>query len=289
MKKLSMLGLTLTFTLALTACSSNQTSGGTPVDVSPSTSNSGTTNDSSVSSSSEQLTVEDGLLIMSTNAAFPPYEMLADGEGIAGTDYQGIDVEIAAAIAEELGLALEISDMEFTAALNAPGMGKADMVMAGVTVNEDRLKNMDFSETYATGVQVVIVKEDSDIETLDDLDGKMIGTQEGTTGYIYASSDPEDGGYGEKNVLAVSNGAMAIESLLADKVDCVIIDNEPAKSYVASNSGLRILDTEFAVEDYAIGVAKGNSALLEAINMALANLEEQGRIDEIVATYINVE
>lgn len=285
MKKLSLLGLSLTLGLSLVSCGSNDTTGGTPVTTTPSTTSPSTAGDTTTSS--DKLTVQDGVLIMATNASFPPYEMLADGAGIAGTDYEGIDVEIAAAIAEELGLTLEIDDMEFTAALNAPNLGKADIVMAGVTVNEDRLKNMDFSNTYATGVQVVIVPEDSDIETLDDLDGKLIGTQEGTTGYIYASSDPEDGGYGEENVLAVSNGAMAIESLLTNKVDCVIIDNEPAKSYVQSNAGLRILDTEFAVEDYAIGVKKGNTALLDEINNALESLSEQGRIDEIVSKYIN--
>lgn len=290
MKKLYYLGLTLTLSLALVSCSGNEATGGTPITADTgSSSGSEATNSETADAAvtGEFSTVESGVLIMATNAAFPPYEMVADDDGVAATGYEGIDVEIAAAIAEEMGLTLEISDMDFTAALAAPGLGKADMVMAGVTVNEDRLRNMDFSDSYATGVQVVVVVQNSPIETIDDLDGLRIGTQEGTTGYIYASSDPEDGGYGEENVLAVANGAMAIESLLAGKVDCVIIDNEPAKSYVSSNPGLRILDTEFAVEEYAIGVAKGNSALLGEINSALASLEAQGRIDEIVAEYIN--
>lgn len=282
MKKMNFLGITLSLGLILASCSDNQTTGGVP----SSTGGSSSSTEGEASSTGD-FTIESGLLIMSTNASFPPYEMISDGEGVAGTGYEGIDVEIAAAIAEELGLTLEVSDMEFTSALAAPGLGKSDMVMAGVTVNDERKKNMDFSDSYATGVQVVIVKDNSDIETLDDLEGRLIGTQEGTTGYIYASSDPEDGGYGEKNVLAVANGAMAIESLLADKVDCVIIDNEPAISYVAANMGLRILDTEFAVEDYAIGVAKGNTELLNAINDALDSLRAQGQIDEIVNSYIN--
>lgn len=295
MKKLCFLGLTLTLSLALVSCSSNETTGGTPVTQTPSSSTATTDGETAGTEAAEAdvsgtyTTVSAGSLIMATNAAFPPYEMVADDDGVAGTGYEGIDVEIAAAVAAEMGLTLEVSDMDFTAALAAPGLGKADIVMAGVTVNEDRLKNMDFSDTYATGVQVVIVKELSPIETLDDLEGMLIGTQEGTTGYIYASSDPEDGGYGEENVTALPNGAMAVESLMSGKVDCVIIDNEPAKSYVASNVGLRILDSEFAVEEYAIGMAKGNTALQEAINQALASLEAQGMIDEIVSKYINVE
>lgn len=283
MKKICFLGLTAALSLSLVACSGNNTEGGQPI------TSGGTTaaDDAEASTDSNptqtsNMTVESGKFIMATNAAFPPYEMVADGEGVAGTDYEGIDVEIAAAIAAELGLELVVEDMDFTAALLAPNSGKADVVMAGVTVNEERKANMEFSNTYATGVQVVIVTEHSTINTLEDLEGALIGTQEGTTGHIYASDE-----FGESNVTAVSNGAMAIQSLLADKVDCVIIDNEPAKSYVQNTYGLRILDTEFATEDYAIGVAKGNTELLNAINGALETLDKQGDIDEIVKKYIN--
>ena len=234
-------------------------------------------------------TVEEGKLHMSTNAAFPPYEMVADGEGFQGTGYEGIDVEIAYAIAQKLGLELVVDDMDFTAALEAAQSGKSDMVMAGVTVNEDRLAVMDFSDSYATGVQVVIVTEDSPITTLDDIEGKLIGTQKGTTGYTYASDTPENGGYGEDAVIGFDNGLSAVQALKNGQVDCVIIDNAPARSFVAENPGLKILDTEWVTEDYAIGVAKGNTALLDAINGALAELIADGTVQGIIDTYITAE
>ena len=234
-------------------------------------------------------TVEEGKLHMSTNAAFPPYEMVADGEGFEGTGYEGIDVEIAYAIAQKLGLELVVDDMDFTAALEAAQSGKCDMVMAGVTVNEDRLAVMDFSDSYATGVQVVIVTEDSPIATLDDIEGKLIGTQKGTTGFTYASYPPEEGGYGEDAVIGFDNGLSAVQALKNGQVDCVIIDNAPAQSFVAENPGLKILDTEWVTEDYAIGVAKGNTALLDAINGALAELIADGTVQGIIDTYITAE
>ena len=234
-------------------------------------------------------TVEEGKLHMSTNAAFPPYEMVADGEGFEGTGYEGIDVEVAYAIAQKLGLELVVDDMDFTAALEAAQSGKSDMVMAGVTVNEDRLAVMDFSDSYATGVQVVIVTEDSPITTLDDIEGKLIGTQKGTTGYTYASDTPENGGYGEDAVIGFDNGLSAVQALKNGQVDCVIIDNAPAQSFVAENPGLKILDTEWVTEDYAIGVAKGNTALLDAINGALAELIADGTVQGIIDTYITAE
>ena len=235
------------------------------------------------SSDSESLTLEEGKLIMSTNAAFPPYEMTDD----AG-NYIGIDVEVAQAIAEKLGLELVIDNMEFTAALEAAQNGKSDMVMAGVTVNEDRLTVMDFSDSYATGVQVVIVKEGSDV-TMDNLGEKMIGTQMGTTGYIYASDTIENGGYGEDHVIAYDNGITAVQALLNDQIDAVIIDNAPAQAFVEANSGLTILEGEWVVENYAIGFQKGNTALVEAVNTALAELIADGTVQQIVDKYIPAE
>ena len=235
------------------------------------------------SSDSESLTLEEGKLIMSTNAAFPPYEMTDD----AG-NYIGIDVEVAQAIAEKLGLELVIDNMEFTAALEAAQNGKADMVMAGVTVKEDRLAVMDFSNSYATGVQVVIVKEGSDV-TMDNLGEKMIGTQMGTTGFIYASDTIENGGYGEDHVIAYDNGITAVQALLNDQIDAVIIDNAPAQAFVEANPGLTILEGEWAVEDYAIGFQKGNTALVEAVNTTLAELIADGTVQQIVDKYIPAE
>ena len=230
-------------------------------------------------------TVEEGKLHMSTNAAFPPYEMTTDAGG-----FEGIDVEVAAAIAEKLGLELVVDDMGFDAALTAVQTGQSDIAMAGITVTEDRQQVMDFSDSYATGIQVVIVKEDSPIATLDDLsNAQMIGCQKATTGYIYCSDTPENGGYGEDHVTAYETGALAVMALVNGQVDAVVIDNEPAKSFVASNDGLKILDTEFAVEDYAIGLAKGNTALLEAVNAAMAELKADGTFQGIVDKYITAE
>ena len=230
-------------------------------------------------------TVEAGKLHMSTNAEFPPYEMIADDGS-----FEGIDVEVAQAIADKLGLELVVDDMDFDAALLAAQNGQSDIVMAGVTVNAERQQVMEFSDSYATGVQVVIVKEDSPIATVDDLSNdKMIGTQEATTGYIYCSDTPENGGYGEDHVVAYTNGATAIQALLGGKVDAVVIDNEPAKAFVAANPTLKILDTEYVTEEYAIGISKENNALLDAVNGALEELIADGTVQSIVDKYITAD
>ena len=230
-------------------------------------------------------TVEAGKLHMSTNAEFPPYEMIADDGS-----FEGIDVEVAQAIADKLGLELVVDDMDFDAALLAAQNGQSDIVMAGVTVNEERQQVMEFSDSYATGVQVVIVKEDSPIQSVDDLaNAEMIGCQKATTGYIYCSDTVENGGYGEDHVTAYDTGATAVMALVNGQVDAVVIDNEPAKAFVAANPGLKILDTEFAVEDYAIGTKKGNTDLLNAINEVMAELKADGTFQSIVDKYITAE
>lgn len=221
------------------------------------------------------LTIVEGKLTMSTNAQFPPYEMTTDDGG-----FEGIDVEIATAIAEKLGLELDILDMDFDSALLAVQQGKSDIVMAGVTVNDDRLLVMDFSTSYANGVQVVIVKEGSNI-TIDNMGEGLIGTQRGTTGNIYCTDD-----YGEEHVVAYDDGFTAVQALVNGQVDCVVIDNAPAQEFVKNNAGLAILDTEYANEDYAIGVNKGNSALLDAINGALEELIADGTVQSIIDKYI---
>ena len=204
--------------------------------------------------------------------------------------FEGIDVEVAQAIAEKLGLELVVDDMGFDAALTAVQTGQSDIAMAGITVTPEREEVMDFSDSYATGVQVVIVKEDSPIQTVDDLaNADMIGCQAATTGYIYCSDTPENGGYGEDHVTAYENGALAVMALVNGQVDAVVIDNEPAKSFVEQNEGLKILDTEFAVEDYAIGFAKGNTALRDAVNAALSELIADGTVQSIVDKYITAE
>ena len=235
--------------------------------------------------SSGVTTVEKGKLHMSTNAAFPPYEMVKDDGS-----FEGIDVEVADAIAKKLGLELVVDDMGFDAALLAAQNGQSDIVMAGVTVTEERKAVLDFSDSYATGVQVVIVAEDSAIQSIDDLENAdMIGCQKATTGYIYASDTPDNGGYGEEHVTAYETGALAVEALKNGQIDAVIIDNEPAKAFVAANPGLKILDGEWVSEDYAIGLKKGNTQLLEAINKAMAELKADGTFQAIVDKYITAD
>lgn len=265
MKKLIALVLALVMALSLVACAPSNNS-----------TNEGNNNQSFT-------TKEAGKLIMSTNAAFPPYEMIDD----AG-NFIGIDVEIAQKIAEKLGLELEIMDVAFDAALLAAQNGSSDIVMAGVTVNEDRKVVMEFTDSYATGEQVVIVKEGSDV-TMDNLGDKMIGAQRGTTGYIYASDTPENGGYGEDHVTAYDTGAAAVQALLNGQIDCVIIDNAPAAEFVKANPGLTTLEGTWVTEEYAIGTAKGNTALVDAINKVLGELIADGTVKAIVDKYISAE
>ena len=222
-------------------------------------------------------------LVMATNAEFPPYEY-HEGDAIVG-----IDAEVAALIAEKLGMELEIADVDFDSIIPGVQQGKYDMGMAGMTVTDERLEKVTFSDSYAKGVQVVIVKEDGDIASLDDVNGKKVGVQQGTTGDIYASDTVEKGGYGEENVTKYANGALAVEALKAGKVDCVIIDNEPAKAYVAANEGLKILDTEYANEDYVICFAKENTELQTKVNNALKELIADGSVQKIVDKYIKAE
>ncbi len=217
-------------------------------------------------------------LIMATNAEFPPYEY-HDGNEIVG-----IDVEIARAIAEQMGADFEVSDIAFDSIIPAVQAGKADFGAAGMTITEDRKTQVDFSDSYASAVQAVIVKEDSDITGIDDLQGKMIGVQQGTTGDIYSTDD-----FGEDNVQRFPKGADAVTALQTGKVDAVIIDNNPAKVFVEQNEGLKLLDSPYAEENYAICVKKGNTELLDGINAAIKELKDSGKLDEIVAKYITAE
>ena len=266
-------GLTVA-ALALTAC------GGSASTASSAAASSVAASSEAASTSAAELTtVEAGKLTMATNATFPPYEMTTD----AGT-IEGIDVDTAQAIAEKLGLELQIDDMDFDAALLSVQQGKADIAMAGITVTDERMAVMSFSDSYATGIQSIIVPEGSDIASPDDLAGKKIGTQRGTTGYLYCSDD-----FGDDAVVAYDSGLTAVQALNNGQVDAVVIDNEPAKAYVESNPGLKILDTSYAEEDYAIGMNKSNTALLEAVNAALEELKADGTLQAIVDKYIKAE
>lgn len=228
---------------------------------------------------------EGGTLVMATNAEFPPYEYHdSSTTGPAGSDIVGIDVEIAAAIAEKMGKELVIEDVQFASIIPELLSGKADIGAAGMTVTEDRLVNVDFSDTYATAVQSIIVTDDSEIAGPDDLAGKLIGVQEGTTGDLYSTDD-----FGDDMVERYLKGVDAVQALLQGKVDAVIIDNEPAKVFVSENDGLKILDAAYAEEEYAIAVKKGNTELLDQINSAIAELKESGKLEEIAAKYITAE
>lgn len=218
-------------------------------------------------------------LTMATNAEFPPYEY-KEGDKVVG-----IDADVAQAIADKLGMKLEIVDTKFDAIIPGVQSGKYDMGMAGMTVTPEREQSVAFSDSYATGIQSIIVKQGSDIKSVDDLSEKTkIGVQLGTTGDIYAKDD-----FGDEAVQEYDKGADAVQALLAGKIDCVIIDNEPAKSFVAANEGLEILKTSYAEEDYAICFKKDNTELQTKVNDALKELIADGTLQKIVNKYITAD
>ncbi len=273
LKSLLCAALALTMVLALTACGSsgsNSTSASDVVD----------TNVTSASDAAENAvrltTINNGKLTISMSADFPPYESLDDSGNIVG-----IEVDIMNLIAEQLGLELQIDDMDFDSALLAVQQGKSDMVVSGVTITEDRKATMNFTDSYTTAVQVIVVPEGSDV-TLDNLGDQLIGTQRGTTGFIYTEDD-----YGSDHVIGYDTYTLVIQAVLNGQVDCAVMDDSVAKAYVAENPGLTILDTEYAVESYAFGVDKTNTALLDAVNNALVALIADGTVDEIISRYIS--
>ena len=269
MKKLSiaMLSMVLAGSMLLTGCGggNNQAAG---------------ENDSADTQQSETAENTDGgVLRMGTNATFPPYEYVDENNVVAG-----IDADIAAGIAEKLGMELEITDMAFDSLIPALQSDTIDIVLAGMTVDPERAEQVNFTDSYATGVQVIIVPEGSDIASPDDLEGKNIGVQTGTTGDLYCTDD-----YGQEFVKQFDNGPLAVAALVNGQVDCVVIDNEPAKNYVAANQGLKILDTAYANEEYAAAIAKDNTELFEQVNAAIQELKEDGTIDSIIEKYIPAE
>ena len=292
MKKFLALTMAMAMVLGLAACGNSSSGSSASTGGSSASQSDASTGDESTGGGAVDLSdalVEPGKLIMSTNAAFPPYEMVADGEGVY-QGFDGIDVEIAVALANKLGLELVIDDMDFDAAQMAVQNNAADVMLAGLSYDKERDEVMDFSVSYATGVQSVIVKEGSGV-TMDNLGEYMIGTQRGTTGYIYASAPVEEDGYGEDHVIAYDNGATAVQELINGTIDAVIIDNAPAQEFVAANAdaGLTILDGAWLEEAYCAAVDEGNTVLLDAINTALNELIEDGTSQTIIDKYITAE
>ena len=217
------------------------------------------------------------VFVMATNAEFPPYEFYE------GQDIVGIDVEIAKAIAESMGKELKVEDMAFDSIIPAILSGKADIGVAGMTVTEDRKASVDFTDTYVKASQVIIIKADNtEIASAADVEGKSIGVQLGTTGDLYAS-DVTD------TVERYNKGFEAVQALSQGKIDAVIIDDQVAKALAADNADVKVLDEPFTEEEYAIAVKKGNTELVEQINAALAELKENGKLQEIVDKYITAE
>ncbi len=277
MKKFSiaMLSMVLAGSLLLSGCGGNTDT----------QQNEDSNTDAAASDSTD--TADGGVLRMGTNATFPPYEFTDENGEVAG-----IDAEIAAAVAEKLGMELDITDMAFESLIPALQAGTIDIVLAGMTVDPERADQVNFTDSYATGVQVVIVPENSDIAPVEqedgslavDLTGKTIGVQTGTTGDLYCTDD-----YGQENVKQFDNGPLAVAALVNGQIDCVVIDQEPAKNYVAANEGLKILDTAYANEDYAAAISKDNTELLEQVNAAMQELKDDGTLQSIIDKYITAD
>lgn len=272
-KNLIMIAAAVCMAAVLTACGGSGTKTET---MAAATGNAGTETKAGETKTAES-EAAGGKLVMVTNAEFPPYEFHENNEIV------GIDADIAKAIADKLGMELEIQDMAFDSLIPAVQSGKADFTAAGMTVNEDRKKNVDFTDTYAEAAQVIIVKEGSEIAAPDDLTGKKIGVQTGTTGDIYAADI--DGA----EIQRFNKGMDAVMALTQGKIDTVIIDREPAKVFVKENAGLKILDEAFTEEEYAIAVKKGNTELVEKMNGAIKELKESGELQKIIDKYITAE
>jgi ABC-type amino acid transport substrate-binding protein len=241
---------------------------------------------------------EKGEIVMYTDAAFPPFEY------VEGNEVKGVDVQIGEAIAEELGVELKVENVKFDSIVESVKTGKADFGAAGMTVTDERKEQVDFTNTYITSVQYIIVPEDAQVETLEDLAGKQIGVQLGTTGDLIISDEingyKDDDGNDVKGVLQdtgaevnqYTNAIEAAQDMLAGRMDAVVIDKLPAESIVNNNTGLKCLELVYADgtktdEEYAICIAKDNEDLLEVMNDVIQKLVDEGKIDEWVNEHSN--
>lgn len=217
---------------------------------------------------------DDSKLIMVTEAGFAPYEYYSNGEIV------GVDVDIAKEIAASMGKELVIKDIAFDSIINEVKTGKADFGAAGISYNEERAKNVDFTINYSTSKQVIIVKNDSGITNIDDINGKKIAVQLGSIADTYVSST-----YKDASVVRQKKYLAAIEDLNTGKVDCVVMDLLPAEQILKTNSGLKILDGALVEDSYGMIVKKGNKELLDNINKVLEKLKNEGKIDEYIIKY----
>lgn len=216
------------------------------------------------------------ILVMGTNAAFPPFEFMEGGQVV------GVDAEMMALIAAEMGMELKIVDLDFEALPAALANGQIDIIAAGLTVRPDREETMDFTNTYYTAAQTVIVLKDSGYTGIADLSEKLIGVQTGTTGSYCAEEFVDD----LSQIKTFQNGMLAVEALKNGQVDAVIIDNNPAKEYAEIHAELSLIEGEFADEMYAMAVAKGNQVLLDNVNAALVKIRDNGEFDKIIDKYV---
>ena len=280
-KQILALSMAALMAAALTACSSKPAETAAPETTQAQTAEAAPETEGETAEASEEATggaeAAGGTLVMATNAEFPPYEYYEDG------DIVGIDVEIAKAIAAKLGMELQIEDMAFDAIIPAVTSGKADFGAAGMTVTEERQRSVEFTYTYANSNQVAIVKEDSDITGSDALAGKIIGVQLGTTGDALATEIKD------ATVERYNKGLEAVQSLTQGKIDAVVIDQATAEAFVKKTEGIKILEEKMSEEEYAIAIKKGNMELVEKMNEAIKELKEEGKIDEIVAKYMDAE
>ena len=224
-------------------------------------------------SENETASESGGKLTMATNAEFPPFEYLE------GAEIVGADVDLAKALAEKLGMELEITNIDFDAALTGAATGKFDMAVAGITANDERKKSMNFSDDYYTASQAIIVTTDSEIAGKDGLEGKVIACQEGTTGEQFLLDN-------EYQIQSFKTGSEAVSALTTGKVDAVVIDNAVAKALSAQQNGAtKVLDEALTEEAYAIALQLGNDELTEKINKALAELKADGTLAKIFESY----
>ena len=279
MKKLAALALAAAMTLSLAACAKNGTGSAAPGETSSAPASSAETSSEQASSEALKM-IAAGAITMSTNAEFEPFEY-KDSDKIVG-----IDVDIANKVAEKLGLDLKINDVAFDSLVMELQTNKCDFVAAGMTITEDKKKNVDFSEPYFDASQSIIVQKGSAVKSRTDLNGKTVGVQQGTTGDTYCTDEDGTSDIKVGSIKRYNKGADAVTDLINGRIDAVVIDDFPATKFVEKNSDkIEKLSDALTQEQYAIAVQKGNAALLDQINAVLDELKSSGELDQIIDKY----